>query len=57
MTREQLGTLNLAFALIILAAALGLLAFGSNKTVGIALLPVAFANLTIGLVNRKKSNG
>jgi hypothetical protein len=57
VTREQFGTLNLVFAVIILVAALGLLLFGSNKTVGIALLPVAFANLTIGVVNRKKSNG
>ena len=56
MTKHQLGTLNLIFAIALFAACAGLVIFGDNKTVGIALLPVAFANLTIGIMSRKKSD-
>ena len=56
MNRSALATLNITFSLILFAAALGLLLFGANKTVAIALFPIAFANLTIGLVTRQKAN-
>jgi len=53
-----MGTLNILFAVLLFLVCAGLLLFGDgNKTVAIALLPVAFANLTIGIVVRGKANG
>ena len=58
MTKAQMGTLNILFAVLLFLVCAGLLLFGDgNKTVAIALLPVAFANLTIGIVVRGKANG
>ena len=56
MNRQAMSTLNLVFALVIFVAAIALMAFGDNKTVPIALLPVGFANLTIGLIGRNKAD-
>ncbi len=53
-----MGTLNIVFAILLFVICAGLLLFGDgNKTVPIALLPVAFANLTIGIVVRGKVDG
>ena len=58
MTKAQMGTLNIVFAVLLFVLCAGLLLFGDgSNTVPIALLPVAFANLTIGLVVRGKANG
>ena len=55
MNRETMSNLNLAFALLIFILAIGLMVFGDNRTIPMALLPVAFANLTIGIIGRKKA--
>ena len=58
MTKSQMGTLNIVFAVLLFLVCAGLLLFGDgSKTVPLALLPVAFANLTIGIVVRGKANG